>query len=178
MRAGLRDAALISVMSDALLRVSEVVVLTVSDVVMESDGTGRLTVQRSKTDQAGQGAVLFLGAPVVDRVQSWMTDAGICSGYVFRRLWKGGGVSGRPLSPESVRRMIRCRAKAAGLRGRYSGHSLRVGSAQSLVRRGATLPEAQLCGRWGTPRMVAHYARAQRAGQGAVARLRYGHQAS
>ena len=90
---------------------------------------------------------------------------GICSGYVFRRLWKGGGVSGRLLSTESVRRMIRRRAKEAGLPGRYSGHSLRVGSAQSLVGRGATLPEAQLCGRWGTPRMVAQYARAQRAGR-------------
>ena len=55
---------------------------------------------------------------------------------------------------------------------------LGVGSVQSLVGRGATLPEAQLCGRWGTPRMVAHYARAQRAGRGAVARLRYGHHAS
>ena len=80
--------------------------------------------------------------------------------------------------PEACAGSSGARAKAAGLTGRYSGHSLRVGSAQSLVGRGATLPEAQLCGRWGTPRMVAHYVRAQRAERGTVARLRYGHNAS
>ena len=70
---------------------------------------------------------------------------------------RGGRVAGRPLSTVSVRRIIQRRAKATG-----------------LTSRGATLPEAQLCGRWGTSRMVAQYARAQRAGRGAVARLRYG----
>ena len=58
---GLRDAALILTASDGLLRVSEVAALEVGDVTAEEDGSGRLQVRRSKTDQEGRGAVLFLG---------------------------------------------------------------------------------------------------------------------
>ena len=63
--AGLRDAALLAVASDGLLRVSEVAALDVGDVQAEADGSGRLFVGASKTDQEGRGAVLYLGAPAV-----------------------------------------------------------------------------------------------------------------
>ena len=52
----LRDAALIAVMSDGLLRVSELADLLVDDLAFEPDGDGRLTIRRSKTDQEGTGA--------------------------------------------------------------------------------------------------------------------------
>ena len=54
------DIALISLMRDAMLRVSEAAVLTWSDIVSEADGTGRLLIRRSKTDAEGEGAVGFL----------------------------------------------------------------------------------------------------------------------
>ena len=53
---------LLAVASDGLLRVSEVAALDVGDVQAEADGSGRLLVGESKTDQEGQGAVLYLGA--------------------------------------------------------------------------------------------------------------------
>ena len=53
--AGLRDAALLAVASDGLLRVSEIAALDVGDVKAEADGSGRLFVGESKTDQEGQG---------------------------------------------------------------------------------------------------------------------------
>ena len=68
--AGLRDAALLAVASDGLLRVSEIAALDVGDVQAEADGSGRLVVGESKTDQEGQGAVLYLGAPTVSRVNA------------------------------------------------------------------------------------------------------------
>ncbi len=120
---GLRDAALIAVMSDALLRISE-------------------------------------------------AAAEIYSGPLFRRIRKGGRVEATALTAKSIREVIRCWAKAAGVAGRLSGHSLRIGSAQSLVSAGATLPELQQAGRWLSPSVPAHYARGQFAGRGAVARLR------
>ena len=46
--AELRDAALVSILSDGLLRVSEVIALEVSDIEAEGDNT--ITVRRSKTD--------------------------------------------------------------------------------------------------------------------------------
>ena len=45
---GLRDAALLAVMSDGLLRVSEAAALEVAD--LEAEGANTLTIRRSKTD--------------------------------------------------------------------------------------------------------------------------------
>ena len=38
-------------MSDALLRASEVAAIDTRDIGRESDGSGRLAIRRSKTDQ-------------------------------------------------------------------------------------------------------------------------------
>ena len=55
---GLRDAAMMRLMSDCLLRVGEVVGVNVEDIKR-----GVLTLQDSKTDQVGVGEVLFVGPP-------------------------------------------------------------------------------------------------------------------
>ena len=172
--AGLRDAAVIAVMSDAMLRVSECAALDVADLASEPDGTGRATVRRSKTDQDGQGTVLFLGAPTVARVRAWLDAAGIEEGPLFRPVRRGDRVQAGRLTDRAIRRIIAARAADAGIDGRVSGHSLRVGSAQSLASAGASLVDLQTSGRWRDPKMPAHYAAGQLAGRGAVARLRYG----
>ena len=175
--AGLRDAALLAVASDGLLRVSEIAALDVGDVQVEADGSGRLLVGESKTDQEGQGAVLYLGALTVTRVNAWLAAAGHQDGPLFRRVRRGGRVEGDPgrrLSVNAIRRIIRSRAAAVGIEGRVSGHSLRVGGAQSLAAGGASLVEMQTAGRWQSPAMPGHYARGQLAARGAVARVRYG----
>ena len=82
----------------------------------------------------------------------------------------GATVTGR-LGARSIRSIIAKRA--AGVAGRVSGHSLRVGSAQSLAAAGADLVELQEAGDWQAPTMPAHYARHQLAARGAVAKLRY-----
>ncbi len=167
--AGVRDAAILAVASDALLRVSELAALAVADI----DTTEQtITVQRSKTDQEGTGAVLFLGKPTIQRVQAWLDAAGIRKGALFRALTKGGKVRSG-LSARSLRTIIAKRSKAAGVPGRVSGHSLRVGSAQSLATAGASVVEMQQAGRWKSPSMPGQYARKQMARRGAVARLRY-----
>lgn len=66
---GLRDAALISAAYDAGLRVSELVGSTVADLKQLANGSGRLEIAHSKTDQLGEGALAWLspetmGAPV------------------------------------------------------------------------------------------------------------------
>ncbi len=171
---GLRDAAILAVGSDALLRVSEIAALNVEDLETEEDSSGRLTVRHSKTDQEGQGAVEYLGPTTVTRIQAWLEVAGISRGPLFRLVRKDGKPGSRPLTPHSVRRIIAERAADAGIEGRVSGHSLRVGAAQSLAAAGASLVEMQTAGRWLSPSMPGHYARGQLAGRGAVARLRYG----
>ena len=171
--AGLRDAALIMVGSDALLRVSEIAALTVADVQVQSDGSGTVTIHVSKTDQEGRGHTRYLGAPTVATVQRWMQAAGISAGPLFVRVRRGDVAGTKPLDVRSIRSIIAKRAAAAGIPDRISGHSLRVGSAQSLAAAGAGLVELQQAGDWKAPQMPARYARHQFAARGAVAKLRY-----
>ena len=131
-------------------------------------------IGRSKTDQEGKGVLQFLGEPTVERVRVWLLGSGLTEGPLFRNMRKGGRVQCGRLTDMSIRRIIARWGKAAGAEGRVSGHSLRVGSAQSLASAGASLVEMQLAGRWRSPAMPGRYAQGQIVKQGAVARLRYG----
>ena len=171
---GIRNAAIVAVMSDGLLRISEVSNLTVSDFQVQSDGSGRLTIQHSKTDQSGQGATVYLGQPTTNLVNHWLSESGISDGYLFRSIRKGSKALGTSkLSTVSIRTSIKQAAENAGIEN-VRGHSLRVGSAQSLASRGASLVAMQQAGRWNDPSMPSHYAKAELAARGAVAKLRYG----
>ena len=167
---GLRDAAILAVASDALLRVSEMTALDVSDVSLTEQ---TVRIRHSKTDQEGEGSVQYLGKPTVERVRAWLDAAGLTAGGLFRAV-RRDHPHGERLSVRSLRKIIGKRARAAGASGRLSGHSLRVGSAQSLATAGASLVEMQVAGRWQSPAMPGRYAQGQLAQQGAVARLRYG----
>ena len=65
---------------------------------------------------------------------------------------------------------ITAAARAAGIDGRITGHSGRVGLASELTARGASTTETMLAGGWKTARMVAHYSAVATAEQGAVAK--------
>ena len=171
---GLRDAAILAVMSDAMLRRSECAALDVDDVQTESDGSGRLTIRHSKTDPNGEGAIQFIGVPTVTRVRTWLHAAGITHGALFRRIRRGGHCTPERLAAQSIAAIVARRAADTSIEGRVSGHSLRVGAAQSLAAAGASLVEMQTAGRWTSPTMPGRYTRGQRAARGAVAKLRYG----
>ena len=78
------------------------------------------------------------------------------------------------LSVNGARNAIKRWAAEAGVEGFISGHSLRVGAAVSLAQAGASVVDMQTAGRWADPKMPAHYARAELAERGAVARFFYG----
>ena len=166
--AGLRDSAMIRFMSDCLLRISEVVAVNIEDV------GSTLTIRSSKTDQEGKGESLFIGEPTLEAIDTYCKAGEIESGALFRRIRRGGHITPERLTVISARRIIKKWAKAAGIEGFISGHSLRVGTAVSLAQSGATLVNMQTAGRWGDPKMPAHYARAELAERGAVARFFYG----
>jgi len=172
--AGLRNAAIIGVMSDALLRVSEASAIDCEDIRLLDDGSGRLVVRRSKTDQAGHGCERYLGPPTVKRIKAWRDAGGINEGPLFRPVHRSGSVLPKGLGVRSIRRIVQACSKAAGIEGRVSGHSLRVGSAQSLAEANASLVAMQRAAGWSSPSMPAYYTREQEAGRGAVACLRYG----
>ena len=167
--AGLRDAVLIRLMSDCLLRISEAVAVNVEDLKGKT-----LLVRSSKTDQEGRGVVLYVGVPTLKLIDRYCTSADIQSGALFRRIRRGDHVTGERLTDVSARRIIKARSQAAGVEGFISGHSLRVGSAVSLAQAGASVVDMQNAGRWKSPTMPAHYAKSELAARGAVARFFYG----
>ena len=168
--AGLRDAALIRLMSDCLLRISEAVAVNVGDLHKST-----LRIKSSKTDQEGRGEVLYIGGPTLKLIDRYMTQRrDIEGGALFRHIRRGDHVQSGRLTTVSARRIIQARAKAAGVEGFISGHSLRVGSAVSLAQAGASVVDMQNAGRWKSPQMPAHYAKAELAERGAVARFFYG----
>ena len=169
---GLRDAAVIATMSDILGRVSEVAAALVEHVAPAQRGGATLLIPRSKTDQTGEGRALYLGAPTVARIEQWREAGEVLDGFLFRRVYRGH-VHACGLTPRTIANIIKRRASECGIE-HASGHSLRVGSAQSLAADGASLVEMQISGRWIDSRMPAAYARNELAQRGAVARRRYG----
>ena len=166
---GLRDAAMIRLMSDCLLRISEVVAVNVVDLKETT-----LTVGSSKTDQEGTGESLYICEPTRKVLKRYSEQAGITDGAVFRHIRRGDHIQSTRLHPHSARRIIKKRAIDAGVDGFISGHSLRVGSAVSLAQAGATVVDMQVAGRWKSSQMPAHYAKAELAERGAIARFKDG----
>ena len=158
--AGLVDIALAATMRDCLLRVSEAARLRWGDVEVQQDGSGRIFVRRSKSDQEGAGSSLYLGETAVKDLLAIRPEAAVIDPEAL--------VFG--LSISQMERRIRAAALAAGLGDGFSGHSGRVGMAQDLSAAGAELPELMTAGRWRSPEMPAVYTRRQAAGRGAVAR--------
>ena len=159
-RRGQVDIALVSVMRDAMLRRSEAAGLTRADVEFRRDGSARVTVRRSKGDQHATGATLYIGRAAAADLQAIHRPDASREARIFG-LRSGRAVSNR----------IALAAKGAGLIGRFSGHSPRVGMARDLVASGEGLAAVQVAGRWTSAQMPAHYARGELASKGAVARF-------
>ena len=167
--AGLRDAAMIRLMSDCLLRIGEVIAVNVGDFTENT-----LTVRASKTDQEGAGESLYICEPTRKVLNQYRERADIARGALFRHIRRGDHIQPTRLHPHSARRIIQKRAHAAGVEGFISGHSLRVGSAVSLAQAGATVVDMQVAGRWKSSQMPAHYAKVELAERGAIARFKDG----
>ena len=157
-RRGNLDIALVNLMRDAMLRVSEAAVLTWKDIAAEGDGTGRLLIRCSKTDADGQGSVAFLSPQTMAALELIRNEAG-----------QDGNVFG--LRPNQISDRIKKAALAAGLGEGFSGHSPRVGMARDLARAGIELPSLMNAGRWRSATMPAHYIRNETAARGAVAQF-------
>ena len=170
---GIRDAALIGVMSSTLLRVSEASALDAADVTFRDDGSAELEIRRSKTDQYAEGKARHLTPAAAAWLRKWMDTAGIETGPLFRPV-TGCRVVERRLGTAAIHAVVKRRGAQAGISRPVSGHSLRVGAVLSLAERNASLVEIQIEGRWKSSAMPAYYARNQEAHRGAVARLRGG----
>jgi len=136
-RLGIRDRALLLIGFAGAFRRSELVGLQRDDIEVTPDGL-RVTLQRSKTDQAGKWCVV--GIPYgshretcpVRAWQAWtavMDAQGMSTGFAFRALDRHGHLKTQ-LSDKAVALIVKRYAAAAGLDpAQYAGHSLRSGFA-------------------------------------------------
>jgi site-specific recombinase XerD len=141
---GLRDRALILIGFSGAFRRSELVNLVLEDLSFTRDGL-TVTLRRSKTDQDGTGRKI--GIPYganpdtcpVRTMQSWIEQAAIQTGPLFRSVSRYGQVQASGLSPIDVARVVKKLAQRAGLDPRkFAGHSLRSGHATQAAISGAT----------------------------------------
>jgi integrase len=141
---GARDRALILAGFAGAFRRSELVGLDVEDCTFGKDGL-TINLRRSKTDQDSAGRKI--GIPYgsnpetcpVRVLQSWMEQAGISTGPLFRSISRHGRVQAGRLSAIDVARVVKKLAERTGLDpAKFAGHSLRAGHATSAAIAGAS----------------------------------------
>ncbi|MDX0433215.1 tyrosine-type recombinase/integrase [Sinorhizobium medicae] len=153
----LRDhALLLTAFASGGRRRSEVAALRVEDLADEepvradpSDKTSpplpclSIRLGRPKTTTADEDEhVLLIGRPVA-ALKTWLAEAPIKDGPVFRRIDQWGNIDLRALTPQSVNLIVKARCEQAGLDpALFSAHGLRSGYLTEAANRGIPLPEA------------------------------------
>lgn len=127
---GIRDRALLCFgFASGGRRRSELAAADMRDLRRTGPQAFIYRLEHSKTQQAGPTTGSTPDKPILDRaadaLAAWLKEAGIKEGAIFRRLWKCR--IGPPLSPAAVGAIVQRRAKLAGLKGDFGGHSLRSG---------------------------------------------------
>ncbi len=141
--AGHRDRAVLLLGFAGALRRSEIAALDLKDLRWAPQGL-ILTVPRSKADQEGKGREIGIvpgerHCPIA-ALKTWLSEARIDGGPLFRRISRGANVSEKRLNGASIARLVKDRAKAAGLDpDDFSGHSLRSGFLTSAASSGASI---------------------------------------
>ena len=170
---GTRDAAMIACQFYACLRISEVVGLEVQDLQVMDDGSGRLFIAKSKTDQFGEGQSRAISKAGVDRILAWMERGQIVSGPIFRSMKKVGFdiqeilVKDRAIAKNSAAGIVTKRAAAVGLKG-VTSHSLRRSMAGYLRSQGLRTVDIQEAGGWSSADMVLRYTARERGSESAL----------
>ncbi len=133
---GVRDRAILELMYASGLRVSEVASLKVNDVNRE---VGFLRCRGKSSKER----IVPLGSKALKFLEKYLKEA-------RPKLAKGGGSSylflaqgGRPLTRQTIWKMIKELVKKAGIKKGVSPHTLRHSFATHLIERGADLRSVQ-----------------------------------
>lgn len=157
---GLRNKAMLSLGYELLSRRSELVALRTEDIEFRADGTLQILVRRSKADPFGEGRVAFTSRETADRISQWLDWRGPHISYLFCPIYQGKPID-RDLSTTTVKRLIKTAAARTGLDqsivGEFSGHSLRVGAAQDLLKNGFDTAAIMRAGGWKSAKVLARY---------------------
>ena len=163
--------ALISVAFDTLLRRSELVLITVSDLSINENGSGTVFLHWHKTDQEGKGSYRYISENTVNYIKEWLERSGISSGRLFRSFLKNDVIH-KQMPPRRVAEVFKEIAAESGIPYEHiSGHSTRVGAAQELLGEGSSIAELMLAGGWKSEVMPVQYGSKIASEKGAMAKF-------
>lgn len=157
---GLRNRAMLSIGYELLTRRSELVALRTGDFEERPDGTLRVLIRRSKADPYGSGRLAFTSAGTANLVREWIAWRGPDIDWLFCPVYQGKPIN-RGLETTIVKRLVKDAAKRVGLDPDevedFSGHSMRVGAAQDLLKRGFDTAAIMRAGGWKSVNILARY---------------------
>lgn len=160
---GARDRALLLLAYDSMCRRSELVSLRISDIcINEVEGQYQMKIRlrKSKTDQEQYGRWIFPSQRSQDAINLWITKAKLIEGFLFRGISNAIDITPE-LKCSQINRIYKRLAKDAKLpkeiTDHISGHSMRVGAAQDLMKSGASMPTIMNRGRWSKTDTVMRY---------------------
>ena len=157
---GLRNRAMLSLGYELLTRRSELVALRTGDLEERGDGTLRVLIRRSKADPFGSGRLAFTSRKTAERVREWIDWRGPEIEWLFCPIYHGTPIN-RSLETTTVKRLVKNAARRVGLDpsdvDAFSGHSMRVGAAQDLLRRGFDTASIMRAGGWKSVNILARY---------------------
>lgn len=155
---GREDIAMLHVQFDGMLRIGELCDLLWGDIGYNPDrSSGTATIRYSKTDQGGEGAIVWLSPGAMSALEAIRPVSEQPDDRIFR------------ISMSTVERRIKAAGIAAGLGDGLSGHSARVGMTQELVKAGIHIAAIMRAGRWSSSEMVPYYSRNILASESGVA---------
>ena len=147
---GERDRTLLMLAYDTMRRRSELASLLISDI-RETNTGASILLRRSKTDQERLGTWLHITSQTYIQILAWIQITKINEGKILRGV-KGKYKITESLTGAQIGRIFKHLAKSAGIDKdtvkQISGHSIRVGAAQDLLKNGASLPQIMAKGGW------------------------------
>jgi site-specific recombinase XerD len=160
---GVRDRALLLLAYDSMCRRSELVSLRICDINSNNlyeQNQIKIRLRKSKTDQEQQGRWIYPDQRATEAIKLWIDKAKLIDGFLFRGINNAIDITPE-LKCSQINRIYKRLAKDANLPkemiDHISGHSMRVGAAQDLMKSGASMPKIMNKGRWSKTDTVMRY---------------------
>ena len=156
-----RNAAIVSLLYDSLIRASELCALRCDDVDLEA---GQMLIASGK---GGDGRYAYFGSDTTVALRAWLEvrPRSPTEPWLFVSIW--GNTPGCRLTTRGLRIILKKLGERAGVDA-VSPHAFRRGGAAAVTLAGMPSRMVQLLGGWSNIRMVELYTRALLANREAV----------
>ena len=166
----LRDRCLFLLAHDTGLRSGELRRLRFEQVAIGPTGGADVYLEKSKTDQEGQGVYIAISEMTYDAIQDWSARVSRTEGPILLSFDIKGVLRDEAMTAKTISLIVQKWAAQIGLGEGISAHSIRVGFAQDLLIDGASDLAVRHAGRWSSSQQVMHYAERIMASKSAATR--------